>query len=257
MAKIIGNITWEPQPGYPYLSGEANSERIDARFVAAMDKIAENLPSYGAAFYDDRFSFFNSFSSLRLSSRSVRPLPGNALCEINLIYSSQEVDQDEGDETIEYQSVEVDVPIEQHQNYRARWNYKLLCKHDDPDAPIWEFWDDATDTSLTAEMGAHYKWAKPEESAPDGWFVLEDTEKAGVETFKTFVTEVHYRKYSRSKGQLQRMAANDGTIQAPPDTFGRSGDWLQNGSSIRKEGRFYVLEVSYLNSRVVDNEIYD
>ena len=54
-----------------------------------------------------------------------------------------------------------------------------------------------------------------------------------------------------------RSAEKDYTIQEPPDAFGRTGQWLRGGSSIRKTGRYWELSVSYLNSKEWDKEMYD
>ena len=39
-------------------------------------------------------------------------------------------------------------------------------------------------------------------------------------------------------------------------TFGKSGEWLRGGSKLKKEGRYWVLTVSYINSKVIDRDIY-
>lgn len=256
MAKVVGNIEWQAQPNYPRYTGEANNERIDAKFVAAIDQVAENLPNYGAAFLDERFPYLNSFSSLRLSSRSIVPLPGSTHCEISLTYSSPEAEPDDGDEDEEYINVENQVPIEQHKNYRKCWNYDLHAKKGVTSVPIW-YPDAQKDHTISSSESSNYKWVRCGEQPASGWYVVQPAIKPGVETFKTFVPEVHYKKYSHSKSSLARVADKDGTKQTPPDTYGRSGEWLQDGSAIRKEGRMYALEVAYLNSRVIDSDIYD
>jgi hypothetical protein len=123
-------------------------------------------------------------------------------------------------------------------------------------SPAW--WLTAeNDHTVPSDDAEKYKWVRNGEQPASGWYMIAAATKPGVESFKTFVPEVHYKKYSRAQSTLQRIASKDGTRQSPPDDYGRSGDWLQNGSSIRKEGRLYVLETTYLNSRVIDSDIYD
>lgn len=256
MAIVVGNITWQAQPNYPRYTGEANNERIDAKFVAAIDQVTENLPNYGAAFLDERFPYLNAFSGLRLSTRSVVPLAGNTHCEVSLTYTSPEVEPDEGDEDIEYINVENNPSIEQHRNYRKCWNYDLHAKKEITSVPTW-YPDAEKNHTIPASESSSYKWVRCGEQPASGWYVIQAAIKPGTESFKDFVPEVHYKKYSHSKSSLQRIASKDGTKQTPPDTFGRAGEWLQDGSSIRQEGRMYTLEVAYLNSRVIDSDIYD
>jgi hypothetical protein len=40
-------------------------------------------------------------------------------------------------------------------------------------------------------------------------------------------------------------------------TFGKEGEWLRGGSKLKKEGRYWVLTVSWLNRDEWDSDIYE
>jgi hypothetical protein len=233
MAKIIGNITWVAQPGYPELTGEEGNEKITHKFVAAAETLGGNIPDYNSVFYDERWPFFSTFDQLRLASRTIKAMSGGKHVEITLAYSvppTSEFDEQGIMMEVEYQTNEIDVPLAGRNNYRAHWNHKLAAKEGTSDSPDW--WSLATDTNLSDADAKKYKWLKPDDADPEGWkTILKQTKLS--ESFKGYMVEVIMTKRSVSKHLLQRIAAFDGTMRTPPDTFGKSGQWLQGASSIR------------------------
>jgi hypothetical protein len=61
-----------------------------------------------------------------------------------------------------------------------------------------------------------------------------------------------------SRTSLQNEAKrNDYTQDKPGITFGFGGQWLRCGSSIRRNGRRWELQVRYINCKKVDTDLYD
>lgn len=256
-AKIIGDITWVPQPGYPELTGEEGNEKITHKFIGSFAKLADNLPAYGVAFYDERYPFFSKFDKLQLTSRTVKTKEGGKHAEITLVYSipsADEYDEQGVMMEVEYQAREMDISLEEKSNYFAHWNHRLFAKNGVTEVPDW--WANAKTTELSEALSEKYQWLKPGDSKPTGWHeLLVNTKKS--ENFRIFPCEVIMIKRSVDKKELQRIAKLDGTKQTPPDTFDVSGEWLQGASGLRKEGKFWVLRVPYINSKEIDPELYD
>jgi hypothetical protein len=257
MAKLVGSITWEAQPGYPTLEGELNNERIVAKYTAPPSNIKKYLPDYGSGFKDSRFPYLSDFGHLRLSDYSVIPRSGSKLVEVTLTYTSPDGSfaRDDQDDEVTYNTDEEPLPLEKHSGYRMNWNHDLHAKVSVNESPVW--WESAAAGHVPPGDDPDYKWVSPGEQPASEWKKLIAATKPGVENYLRGRTTVHWKKYSRFRKTLQRIADQDYTKQSPPDTFGRSGEWLQGGSSIRKEGRLWVLEVTYINAPTGwDNDLY-
>lgn len=257
MAKLIGNPEWVVQPGYPEVSGQDGEESVTVKIIATAAGLAKNLPTYGSCFDPDD-PFFSRFNYLQLIGRTIATDQGRKTYTVTLTYGVKE--SDEGSEAtvrreVEYNTQDNDVPLAQHPRYRVRWNHVLLAKAGTTAIPAW--WETAAEKTLSSEDAALYAWAKPDEKVPEGWFCLCAESKPGVESFRSGICTVTEISRSTNKSFLERSAARDYTIQTPPDTFGRSGEWLRGGSSIRKTGKYWELTVTYLNSETVDQDIYE
>ena len=256
MAKLIGNPEWVIQPGYPEVSGQDGEESITVKIIATADGLEKNLPTYGSYFESDD-PFFSRFNYLLLRGRSVTLDQGKKTYSVVLTYGSLE--SDDGEEAtvrseIEYSTQETDIPLAQHENYRVSWDHILLAKNGISAVPAW--WETASSKTISQDDAARYAWASPEEKIPDGWFCLRAERKPGVVSFRRGICTITEIRRSTNKSYLERTAELDFTIQTPPDTFGRPGEWLRGGSSIRKTGRYWELQVSYLNSAIIDRELY-
>jgi len=150
-----------------------------------------------------------------------------------------------------------DVPLAQHKNYKYFWNHKLigkLLKDKSPITPSW--YNEKTTGEITGPDAMKYKWIKPNDKVPDGWCVLTNEGKPGVESFRSGITTVQMIKRSGNKRNLEKSAASDYTMETPKETFGKTGSWLRGGSKIRKSGKRWELTVSYLNSKYYDKDLY-
>jgi hypothetical protein len=249
---INGSFNWELQPGYPKYSGEENNESLT--FLYTSQGIPQ-LPAYGTTPSNIPFAS-STLAVMRLASRRVDPLPGGA-CEIELVYKSPEVAKIDKDGELECQHEDIDVPLEMHDDYLKKWNHELHAKKDVTSTPSW--WATA-EVDHVPPMGSDgttdYIWARPGDAPKDGYALLKTPTKPGVEAFKSYAPRVTQTKYYKKQDDAERKAALDGTIQTPSDTFGFTGQWLQCGSSIRREGRWWVFKCSYLGSKKIDSDIY-
>jgi len=271
--KLIGNVVWVIQPEYPTLSSQRTSQTLAVKLHASAAGLAANLPALGAA-WSSTDPFFGAVTNLVLTTREVKPLAGTVLYEVTLTYTdddSSEYVSGSGftavTRSVERDTQDTDVPIGQHPNYRTCWNHVLLHRIADDSSYDITWWPTATDTVIPAANRENFRWAKPDDALPDGWSVLNSAVKKDVESFRDGVTTVHVIESSASKNALTKSAAADYTTQTPPDTFSLPSSitvdeesvpcWLRGGSKIKKNGRKWELEVSYLHAkRGVDTDIY-
>lgn len=257
-AKLVGNPDWVIQPDYPELSGEEGDEQVTVKIVATAKGLQENLPFYGDPFKSDD-PFFSGYRFLVLTTRTVKCDAGRKTYSVTLSYGTPDGSDSNTEATVrrevEYQTQDVDIPLEQHPKYRTCWNHVLLAKIGIDATPEW--WGTATDTKISSADAQNFAWGKPGDQPPDGWYCRVAETKKGVESYRQGICTVNAIDRSTNKNYLTRSAQKDYTIQTPPDTFGRSGQWLRGGSLIRKNGRYWELSVSYLNSLVWDKDLYD
>jgi len=255
---VIGDITWLVQPGYPEYSEETGKSSIIAKFTARRELIAEKLPARGSTFYDDRWPWLNGMTSLMLTKRTIKPHSADEICDITLEYTSPELDSTDAAnglmETIELDDREMSIPIEQHENYFACWNYRLIAKGTITE-PSW--WETEKTTYISNEDAKKYKWLKVGDQVPDGWSEIKPAKKPGVESFIFPLCEVVWTRKAQLKKDLQSLAnLARGGINAPKDTFGVSGEWLVVSCTLRKNGKYWTLTVRFRNSKKWDPEIY-
>lgn len=251
--KVKGDVSMVRQPGYPVVTEEEDSVTVRDCYVCAASKL-DSFPAVGSLWrgYLPRNSGVDRVALRRVERH---PMSSDGLWLVTLTYEPEPLyDRVDGDirTTYELATDDMDVPLEQHPSYRACWNHTLLGKAGET-VPAW--WATARNTEGTGET---YQWMKPGDPVPEGWTVLKAPAKPGVEAFRSGVPKVTVTKTSPKRAPLQQEARRqDYTRGAPGVTFGYSGSWLRGGSSIRREGRRWVLTVVYMNSAVVDTDIYD
>lgn len=256
-ARLVGNPDWVVQPEYPELSGQNGDETITLQIIATAAGMV-NLPSYGEEFKSDD-PFFSSFSWLVLTTRTVKAIPGKQTYLVTLVYTTPDNAAVNYEATVsaevEYTTQDVDIPLAQHENYRMCWDHVLIARSDTNHVPGWYF--TATDQKIPDDYAGKYAWMKPGDKIPDGWICAAAETKPGVESFRQGICTVTETRKSTNKNYLSRSSKSDYTIQKPPDTFGRPGEWLRGGSSIRKNGRYWELTVAYLNANRWDRDLYN
>ena len=254
MAKKRGAINWTMLPGYPTLTLAGNDDRIEAKYSASeadLTTIPPDWSRFPAAGYPAIFDR----EDLRLSEVQIVPHKGGAkqLYEITLIYSVPvyTMSEDEVMQEVEKDSQDVEVALAKHASYRTCWDHTLAAQAAGP-VPAW--WGTATSTVLATEQ---YIWLRPGDPPPDGYMIIAAETKPGVTGFLSGVAVVRETKRSRNQNKLSRETRNDYKIQDPPDDFNVPGDWLRGGSSIRRDGKLWVLTVQYTNSKLIDRDLYD
>lgn len=260
MVKTVGVIDWVPQPGYPELSGKPGGEVLTCKYIVSADRM-DGLPEYNTPYKNELYRFFNGFDYLLLKQRNVKTLPGGGHYEVTLIYEQSDaqlldVSTSAVEIECEQDTREETYPLEYRPNYRCRWNRRLLARRDTaPTVPDW--WSAAATTVIPVVDQDDYRWISPGDQVPDGWYELCSETKPGVDGFLGGVVVVTVTKRSARKSKLIKDARLDYTICEPPETFGVDGEWLRGGSSMRKEGRYWVQTVQYTNTTSIDRDFYD
>lgn len=259
--KLIGDVKWVMMTGYPEVSGTDGVEQLTVKYTANAEGIEDRLPEYGSFYENSAAPFFDRYTGLKLSTRSIKPMDSGNVFEITLGYILPENLLPNFTSTVseewEYDTQDYDVPLAQHKNYKYFWNHKLigkLLKDKSPITPSW--YNEKTTGEITGPDAMKYKWIKPNDKVPDGWCVLTNEGKPGVESFRSGITTVQMIKRSGNKRNLEKSAASDYTMETPKETFGKTGSWLRGGSKIRKSGKRWELTVSYLNSKYYDKDLY-
>lgn len=256
--KLIGSIIGRLPGGPPRLVNRDGEEELSITYAVDASEL-DTLPVIGSFFDDHRYSWFAG-RGLILRTMTLTPRTGGTIYDAELRYAKPEVDDGTGSggadlfSETEYRTQDTDVPLELHPGYRTCWNHVLLSPISELSVPDW--YQNRTSTALLSSEAEHYRWAKPGDKPPEGWRVLKAETMPGVESFRSGITTVTHIVRSRNKRRLERDAERDYTIQNPPDTFGKGGVWLRGGSSIRREGKYWVLTVQYLNSEALASELY-
>ena len=248
MVIINGAFNMTLQPGYPKFKGESANESLTFLYKTS------NLAGAPLALYGDACP---GNATLKLASIETEYLPDGVGGIISYTYKSPDLVRPDGSIEIECRNEELAVPIENHDNYLRNWNHELHAKSGVTSTPDW--WATADNTHVppaAADGKPEYIWAKPGDQPQPDYRLLLAATKPGVESFKSYVPKITWSKKHASKSSAQNHAANDGTIQTPPDTFGYPGQWLQAGSSIKKDGGSWTEEITYIGSMEIDPDIY-
>jgi hypothetical protein len=257
MAKVIGIIEMRPRPGFPTLKGSDGDEVLAMQYTCSEDELTA-IPEYGDNFTDSRYPFFTALTSHVLDKRNITRDKSGELYTLELEYRSPAGDANSPSgpvmEEWDYETQDYDVPIEQHPNYRTCWNYRfIVIKGETPDP---ELHSAATDTELTEGEAEKYAWIRLGDKVPVGWYEWGSPQKKAVESYRAGITTVNRIWRCSNLKKLTVDINKDYTISAPDKTFGKTGEWLRGGSKIKKEGRMWVLTVSYLNIKEIDRDIY-
>lgn len=252
MAKVVGTIQLTPQPGFPKLTGSDGDETITMKYRCTEEELPA-LPQYGDT-YD-----FAGVTGNTLETRNIERHSSGEFYDVVLTYKAppsemKSVPSGPVMEEWDYETQDYDVPIEQHENYLTCWNHRFIVIKGEVENI--ELWSTATNTELDEDQSAKYAWIKPGDKVPSGWYEQHAEYKPGVESYRAGITTVNCVKRCTDVKKLIADAIKDYTIQTPAKTYGRTGEWLRGGSKIKKEGRYHVLTVSYLNIQEIDRDIY-
>ena len=260
--KIVGDIGKSGrrqylQPGYPKITCEEDNLTVQEQYVmnaAAMKKLPRLWDEY-----EGEMPLPNDVGKLVLLRISAERKTEGGPWTVDLEYGPEPLydevsrsGRNQVRKNYEMSTEDMDVPLEQHKDYRTNWNHVLLAKSGLNEVPEW--WGTATDTVVDGE---DYCWAKPGETK-EGWHVVAAETMPGVESWRNGAVTVTVTKTCRSREGFDREAKKqDYTIGKPGKTFGVTGKWLRGGSNIRREGRRWVMTVAYINCKKYQEELYE
>ena len=256
MSRIVGEITQVLEPGYPELSVQDGVATVTVVYTVSADWLAARMPRSGSSFPGvEGYEFFKRFARTTLSSYTVKPKPGGQLYTLTLVYTDDDNDDEDAvvKSEVEYETQDDPTPLEMRSNYRTCWNHQL-CAKGTTSIPAW--WGTATSEVIPAADCDSYEWIKPGGRARDGWGIIKEETKPGVENRLSGKTIVHVIQRCASLRKLVKSAEKDYTIQTPPKVFNRPGEWLRGGSSITKNGKLWELRVDFYNALAIDRDLY-
>ena len=175
-------------------------------------------------------------------------------------------------------------PIENHPNYRKKWNYNLYYLGAYPSESDYIYaWNNATAENEMIAVGGtytgptnfnpantYYCWGKGVAdcgSAPDGyvWVKLKNMTKPGIETYDYPVYEMtQYGKHKNKSQAGWAVSSKIGKTATPSKgDFGidskLAGNWLCEGGQVRHNGKYWVSALTYVfsgNGKNWDDDIY-
>lgn len=137
----------------------------------------------------------------------------------------------------------IQLPLENHKNYKTCWNYFLFSKGGDTPS----FWKEAKD--LTGADGKNYQWGKDPVTCPQGWTIISPT-KPGVEVYDlacytVSITEKHGS--ASSAGNAIQKKINK--IVRPSEDFSiDGGNWKLDDCSVSHNGKHWVSTMTFTRS---------
>lgn len=257
--KQVGTIDRELQPGYPKVTAADDNYTLQFRYVCSA-RAVRDLPAVGSA-YTGIFKVPNAVGKLVLSDLKAEPMKdeeGPWIAELN--YTPEALyDEVDGDIFTTYELVteDMDVPIEQHPNFLARWKYCAAAKKTRI-GYVFHFFDSKDSVIISSSGDPTNAWILPGDQLPGkGWKFMHMAEKPGVEAYRAGVAKVRMVRTCPRREPLEAESRSvDYKIAEPKVTFGLKGKWLRGGSSIRRNGRKWELTVEYINSIDIDPDLY-
>lgn len=149
----------------------------------------------------------------------------------------------------------IQMPLESHSLYEARWNHYLIGKGV---AGTPGFWSTATNTILTGSDNKNYMWIRslgerPTQPDANGnyWQILEEPTKPGVQYYELacFVVTIS-AKYRSANSAGNAISRSMNTITSPSEDFGLGGEWKYDDASVSYDGKHWIATSTY--SRAVD-----
>lgn len=149
----------------------------------------------------------------------------------------------------------IQMPLESHKLYEARWNHYLIGKGV---TTTPGFWSSAKNTILTGQNNQDYMWIKslserPTQPDSNGnyWQVLQQPTKPGVDYYEIacFVVTIS-AKYKSPNSAGNAISKSMNKITSPSQDFGLGGEWKYDDASVSYNGKHWIATSTY--SRAVD-----
>ena len=263
--------SWTLESKYPKVKcSRSGGITVTLRYYAKpFSNILNHLPETDVAYPADRIAKGDAaFADFILDGFTIEPGETNAIGYINLTYRS--VDQKNlaigpvknREIRCTFSDDGLVKPIESHPNYRTNWNYALIARlgiERPADKDSW--WADNKDKILADADVENFRWIKPGDQIPAGWYLAYDAQKPGEENYIISAPIVTQRQYFRSEKDVEEAAKLVGTHFVPDKTYGKPATlehWLvPGGVTIEPEDGWYVLTVRCQYADKWDGDLYD
>lgn len=169
-----------------------------------------------------------------------------------------------GQKSAELTTRQLQMPLQNLENYLTQWNY-YLAGCGDVTTPGW--WQTATDTLIEPDERKTYMWIKsvgqlPTQPNEDGeyWGILEQPTKPGVEYYdKAYFVVTEKKKYGSASaaGNAVDRCINSITVH-PDNTFGLgNNNWKCDDCTCAYDGRRWIVSTTYTQApQGWDQDIY-
>ena len=156
----------------------------------------------------------------------------------------------------------IQIPLEEHKQYRACWNHYLIGLGNVP-VPSW--WATATNTLLDVGARKVYQWVSSIAEIPLEpneqklyWWILKDPTKPGVQVYdRACFVVTEKSKYRTSASAGQAISRNINEISTPPHTFGiEGGQWKLDEASVEHDGKRWVATRTWTRADEWDSDLY-
>lgn len=158
--------------------------------------------------------------------------------------------------SVEFRTQLKDVPLENHENYRLKWN-NTISSETETTAPSW--WSDAKslDGIKNKSDFANYKITPLQGSQPATNIIQKRTKTTN--SFKSPASQVLEISYFKDKKDADKKAMFIGDYLNPPDTFGLAVgtlNWLVTSAPVTREGGYWVVRTTYEynGDKYIDND---
>ena len=156
----------------------------------------------------------------------------------------------------------IQIPLEEHKQYKANWNHYLIGLGNVP-VPSW--WATATNTLLDVGARKVYQWVSSIAEIPLEpneqklyWWILKEPTKPGVQVFdRACFVVTEKSKYRTSSNAGQAISKNINEIGDPPHKFGiEGGQWKLDDASVEHDGKRWVATRTWTRADEWDADLY-
>ena len=238
------------QPGCPRISGDGDSKEYSYTFWCEKGTAESYIPmkhsanSYGGNGYFVRHSITSNaaYDILELTFSDIVPETGMDAIK-------------EGKNQPSLRTSLIEKPLNSHVNYYVCWDHYLECKEADKAVTLPSGWDTA---KLKDPMvgNTQFRWKHKSESVANGYVQRTAVKKPELETYLYPSAEISEKYYYRRAKDAETKVRSTGRKDTPSKTFGITAEWLNLGSELSQEGKYWVCSVAYSGAVEWDDDVY-
>ncbi len=147
-------------------------------------------------------------------------------------------------------------------DYLTNWNYSLSAKKGVVASPVW--WETATDLVIPDADKSNYRWLAEPSQLLDGWYILFNKTKAGVDGKRVYDVAIRKEKWVRDLEGIEDAVLNSQYIATTSwlvargfQSYGHdSGEWLVAPSSANPEQDLIKITTMFYHADEWDKELY-